>query len=126
MKIITFITLGLAVVIGWFSTGCSNDDNGSPASANNHGPVIRSVTANPNPVDRAVYGGPATMLSCVATDSDDDSLSYHWAAPSGVFPDGVIGQAVEWYSNTAGDFWVNVTVNDGKDIDVDSIMVTVR
>lgn len=132
MKESSFIRfLALVVISGMVAVGCAKDeDNGNPASANNHTPVIRSVTANPNVISAGSFS--SSWLSCVATDPDGDSLSYHWSCAFGHFiqqglgVDPNIGQVVEWGDASAGDYWINVTVNDGKDIDVDSVKVTVR
>ena len=122
IHLLAIVVISFIVVVG-----CSKDDNSNPASANNHPPVIRSVTANPNPADHDISGNFfITTLSCVATDPDGDSLSYHWTCAFGGFYDRiVIGQTVECHCRTVGDYWVSVTVNDGKEIDVDSVKVFV-
>ena len=51
--------------------------------ADNNDPVISSITATPSDVD----GGNDASVIVVATDADDDELSYEWSASLGTFAD---------------------------------------
>ena len=51
--------------------------------ADNNDPVISSITATPSTVD----GGNDASIAVVATDADDDELSYEWSASLGTFAD---------------------------------------
>jgi len=73
----------------------------------NQPPVIESLTAEP-PV---VKQGKSTTIECVASDPDDDKLSYQWVATKG----NISGQGsiVTWTApTTCGNYVITVTVVD--------------
>ncbi len=122
-----------ATFIGLLALGCSeNDDNSPTGTGSNHTPVIRSVTANPRTVRPGYndydYSYPPASLQCVATDPDGDSLSFAWSCPSGRFYDDItVGQTVRWSTlSKDGQYYITVRVSDGKDLDTDSVKVTVQ
>ena len=62
--------------------------------ADNNDPVISSITATPSAVD----GGDNISVSVVATDADDDELSYEWSASLGTFADASLASTT-WTSS---------------------------
>jgi len=115
-------TLVILLFVGLFLTlGCSEDSDDSGATGvSNNAPVIRSISSNPVNVGRQQYA----QITCVATDSDGDSLTYFWQATSG----SISGDdaTVSWRApNTDGNYWVAVIVSDGREVDADSLELTV-
>jgi hypothetical protein len=75
----------------------------------NHVPVISSLTANP----KKIYLGAMTQLTCIATDPDDDTLSYIWTSTYGT----IIGDdsIVTWTApENEGYYYVSCIVDDGR------------
>ena len=75
----------------------------------NHPPVITGLTADPSPVRE----GKTSSIACIASDPDEDELSYSWSATRG----GISGQGhtVTWTApNTCGTYVITVTVADGR------------
>ena len=62
--------------------------------ANNSNPVISSITATPSAVD----GGDNISVAVVATDAEDDELSYEWSASLGTFADASLASTT-WTSS---------------------------
>ncbi len=118
--------LTILLVFGYGLTlGCSKDSNdNSPTRTVNHAPVIQSVAANPPTIN----AGERSILTCVATDEDRDTLVYIWDYSQGTIYDYYDnGRRASWYSpNTQGHYFVRVTVNDGIAIGVDSVSVQVN
>jgi hypothetical protein len=85
-------------------------------------PVIHSLKATPRKLDL----GTASSMSCIAIDPDGDTLTYHWAAVSGVLSGS--GPVSSWQApHTAGNYTIRCTVDDGRGGSaVDSIAVEVR
>jgi len=99
--LLLFAGLGLLCVVG-----CGDDDGGSPA---NRAPVITGMSADPD----SVLTGGDSEIRCVAQDADGDDLTYVWDALFGT----VTGSAanVVWTApDSAGDYSVSVTVEDGR------------
>ncbi len=114
-----FILVGIILFIG-----CSEDsDSNNPTGTTNHAPEIRSLTANNTDVGRQE----TTSITCVATDSDGDSLTYFWRASSGSIGGyDQAGATEQWRApNTNGNYWITVTVSDGREVDIDSLELTV-
>lgn len=75
----------------------------------NHAPVIESLAAEPSPVRQ----GKTSTIECVASDLDEDELSYLWSANRG----NISGQGsiVAWTTpNACGTYIITVTVADGR------------
>ena len=75
----------------------------------NHVPVILSLTADPKKIDL----GATTQLTCIATDPDDDTLSYIWTSTYGP----IIGDdsTVTWTApENEGYYYVSCMVDDGR------------
>ncbi|MDP8288340.1 MAG: SUMF1/EgtB/PvdO family nonheme iron enzyme [Candidatus Electryonea clarkiae] len=104
------------IIVLFFIAGCDNDDGTSVETPENHEPVIESVTADPD----TVIAGESSTLTCIASDEDEDSLTYNWNATAGSFNGDTSGVTVTWQApDSTGDFVVSVTVFDGV-IDVPS------
>lgn len=109
---------GLALIFGCSKE--SDNNNNGPTGPVNIAPAIQSIEATP----REVRHEETTMLSCIATDADRDSLTYVWASEFGELT--VDGPDAEWHAPLeSGDYWVKVTVSDGVNLDVDSIQIVV-
>ena len=88
----------------------------------NQKPNIQSLSSNPS----SIMMNEETTLACVATDPDGDNLTISWTSLAGSFPAGNTGTPVQWKApNNVGVFSITATVSDGKDIDKDSVSVTV-
>jgi len=88
----------------------------------NQAPVIQSITANPS----IILPNGTTEITCVASDEDGDSLTYAWSADYGSFPGGPSGSIVQWQApGEFGEYYVRVTVDDGRESVRDSVSVTV-
>jgi hypothetical protein len=71
--------------------GCSSDDNGTNGPEN-HPPVIQSLTADPDTFAEDSY----TLITVIASDEDDDQLSYQWDIHgTGFTPQGGAGPVVQ-------------------------------
>lgn len=98
----------------------SDSDSIQVFIAPNRPPTISNLIANPMEV---VHGGSST-LTCTASDDDGDNLSYTWTAQSGSFRGS--GTSVLWEAPaTSGVYWIKVAVDDGYDVDTDSVQLTV-
>ena len=95
-------TLGLLVSL---ATGCGDD----PTSAGSGPPRIITLVAQPG----AVVTGGITRVTVLATDPDDDPLTYAWSAGGGTFDDST-GTAANWTApDSAGTTLIRVVVGDG-------------
>jgi hypothetical protein len=91
------------------------DEHGSEATSLvtiqvrlNHAPSIRSLTASK---DWITMSG-SVVLTCVASDSDRDELSYQWSADGGRISG--TGAAANWTApNELGIYTITVVVKDG-------------
>lgn len=101
-------------------TGCSNNSN--PAKQSNSPPRIERISANPANPTTSEW----TDLTCIATDSDADSLSYVWASANGVFSS-IVGLSVRWKSpDLPGVYSCAVIVSDGVEVAEDSITFAIN
>ena len=88
----------------------------------NHPPVITNLKAEPE----AVFPSGVCQIECIASDEDDDELSYEWSASEG-YIDG--DEAIVTWSapESEGIYNITVEVTDGNGGEVtDSITITVR
>lgn len=92
---------------------CGRDDPASaPPPRANRPPVVTSINAFPIRIHSAEEIG----LVAVASDADDDPLSYRWSASRGTFPLGTINPAPIWLTaEDRGRDTVTVVVTDTKD-----------
>jgi hypothetical protein len=78
----------------------------------NHDPVITAVNATPS--DHVELGG-TISLSVVATDQDNDPLTFTWQAASGTLS-ATTGTSVVWTApSTEGSYSVTVSATDGRE-----------
>lgn len=79
------------------------------AVAPNHPPVIESLTAEWSRLRKASN----TPITCLASDPDEDELSYIWSANGGNITGE--GNTVTWVApNDYGTYTITVTVTDGR------------
>jgi hypothetical protein len=85
-------------------------------------PIIQNIIAIP----RKIQLGSTSLITCVATDSNGDDLTYNWSSYFGSFSG--TGASVNWTAPiNAGDYFLRCRVNDGRGGEaVDSICVAVR
>ena len=93
---------------------CKDD---SVAPKENQPPEIQSITSSPStsPTNR-LPGGDTIRISVVATDPDQDELSYTWQADEGQFDGDIDKPNVKWIapiSDTEGEYVIKVIVSDG-------------
>ncbi len=88
----------------------------------NHPPVITNLKAEPE----AASPSGVCQIECVASDEDDDELSYEWSASKGNINGD--GATVTWIApESEGIYNITVKVTDGNGGEVtDSITITVR
>jgi hypothetical protein len=104
MKLARWIrwTVLVLIVIAMVNTGACG-------KAENEPPVITSVTATPANVGL----GDTTTLACVASDTDEDTITYSWTVTGGTISGE--GSTVTWIApSVEGDFTISVTVDDGE------------
>ena len=104
MKLTRWIrwTVLALVVVAMVTTGACG-------KAANEAPVITSLTANPV----SVVPGETSNITCVASDPDDDTLTYSWTVTGGTISG--VGSTVTWIApSVAGTFTISVTVDDGE------------
>jgi hypothetical protein len=72
-------------------------------------PVIDSVTAEPAKLEREE----TSTVTCIASDPDDDELTYIWSASGGTISG--VGKTATWKAPAiTGEFLISVRVDDGK------------
>ncbi|MBN1602775.1 MAG: hypothetical protein JW915_14290 [Chitinispirillaceae bacterium] len=99
----------------WCFTGCNNSE--TPVSnADNSDPVIIAVSFSPNPVT----AGRSCLITCKASDQDNDNLSYKWVTVGNVSGSG----SSIFYTPSAccGQPVIEITIEDGKGGSVDTIV----
>jgi hypothetical protein len=114
---------------GNYDISCTvNDGNGGLDSTvieivvtDNRAPSITSISADPEIIEP----GNSTLLTCLASDPDGDTLSYTWSSEYGIISGQ--GAVVSWQSPAnVGYYFIKCQVSDGKGgIDVDSIGISV-
>ena len=87
----------------------------------NHPPTIISLTANPQ---SPIEVNQSTVITCLATDQDGDTLYYSWTGAGGMIAGG--GSTITWTAPAAaGTYTITCTVSDGKSSDVQSIIIVI-
>lgn len=100
-------------------TSCGSD-KGSPNV--NHPPHVQQLVAVPEIITR----GGVVQLTALASDSDNDTLTYQWRIPAGALgaPNGE--GRIPWTApDAAGTFRLRVVVSDGRAADSASVDVVV-
>jgi hypothetical protein len=92
----------------------------TPPVTENTPPVIHYMSAQ-----QQVTPSSTSEVRCVATDIDDDTLSYSWSVDNGVI-DGE-GSKIIWTApEEEGDYSIDIMVSDGNGNDVsDSVLISV-
>ncbi len=86
----------------------------SPTEPKNDPPIITEIITNPS----EPKAGETVILNAIATDKDNDILTYNWSATGGSFSSSGIGNPIYWYGpNAESDFDITCIVSDGKDTD---------
>ena len=123
----------LALIIGSTRVaGCPGSFTaGEGEEIANSPPVIKSVTADPS----EIFEGQTSAVSVLASDPDDDSLTYDWSAirvSDSENVTNVISGSDSQITFTGPqieeetDYKVTVEVNDGKDKANDSVVIKVK
>ena len=101
-------TYTVKVIVSDGKGGSANQSVAITVSAN-HAPVISSVAPSP----MTVAPNASSTITCTATDSDGDTLSYEWSAGGGAISGS--GNAATWTAPVEeGVYSIAVTVSDGK------------
>jgi len=99
---------------------------GEPEEFNdNNSPVISSLNANPS----SIKINETTSITCIASDPDGDSLTYHWTKNAGSFEGSTSGPSVTWRAPSTADIYIVVSceVRDGEGgEDIESINIVVK
>lgn len=118
LKGMTRWAIQLLVIVMLFGSSCSFAVLSQPAPATppappppepeNHKPVISYITAQ-----QQVSPSDNSRISCVATDVDEDTLTYAWSASGGTIIG--TGDTVTWAAPQAtGSYAITAIVTDGK------------
>ena len=110
MRQIVIISLAMLALVFW---ACED-------TAENSAPTITSLTAVPT----ALFTGDEAVITCVATDADDDDLTYTWSATAGTL-DGTADVVTYSAPDAAGTYTISVVVSDGEDEATMDVSVTV-
>jgi len=93
-----------------------------PFGGTNHPPVISTLTADPSSVDI----NQTTTITCIASDPDDDALTYVWTKTGGTFEGSITGPTITWRApSTEGNYTVSCEVSDGEASDSDQVIISV-
>ena len=103
------IVLTVLVTVAMLGSGCAAPPAPPPPPAPeaNQAPVISSVTAKP----ATVLYGDSVALTCIASDPEDDAITYAWSASEGTITG--TGKEATWIApNKDGNFNITVTLTD--------------
>ncbi|MCK4980744.1 MAG: hypothetical protein KAS62_10130, partial [Candidatus Delongbacteria bacterium] len=110
MKKVIMLIVSLMILMS-----CSDESITGPT---NNAPVIISLTANP----MSVQQNDSSVITCFASDADEDSLTYSWDKTGGTI-DGS-GSSITWIApNTIEAHTITCTVSDGEATDTRSINI---
>lgn len=105
----SLVTVGLVLLLASSVIGCATPAATPMPSGGNQPPVIASLTADPTQVTHNVISN----LTCSASDTNGDTLTYTWSATGGTIRGS--GSLVTWKApEMDGEFIISVTVDDGK------------
>lgn len=118
LKGVTRWAIQLLIIVVLFSSSCSFVASPKPAPVTppappppepeNHKPVISYITAQ-----QQVLPSETSRISCVATDVDEDTLTYAWSVSEGTIIG--TGDTVTWVAPQAtGSYVITAIVADGK------------
>jgi hypothetical protein len=108
-KTIKLALVSLVILTMLLAGGCFNKP-----------PTVTSLTPSATSVAR----GESCTVSCVASDPDDDAITYAWSATGGAVSG--TGNSITWTApTTEGSYSVTVTVSDGEEAASDSCNISV-
>jgi hypothetical protein len=108
------VGLALLVISTTINSACAAS-TGPPqlSGQQNSQPVIHYLTAHDLTVQKQVAPSSGITVTCVATDDDDDRLSYKWSATGGEIKEE--GEEILWIApDTTGSYTMTAKVSDGK------------
>lgn len=105
----------------------------SVSSSGNHAPEISEILASPPFLQLSrFYPESGIILTAVATDADNDSISYFWSASAGSYSDysdySTTSNPANWvpdWEADPGSVTITCTVSDGVKTDTMSITIDV-
>ncbi len=98
----------IAAVAEWHGGSVQASTNVVVTKLNNS-PIISSVVANP----LTLSTGAVSVITCSASDADNDTLTYAWSAASGTITG--TGSAINWTSPASSSTYIiNIIVTDGQ------------
>ncbi len=104
----TYYTITCAVSDGKGGTA-TKSVNVTVTAITNNSPAITSLTANPSTVN----SGSSSIVTCIASDPDEDTLSYVWTKTGGTITG--TGSQVKWTApSSSGTYTITCVVSDGK------------
>jgi len=96
------------------------DNSSNPV---NNAPEIASVTLEPD----IIRPGENAAATCIASDSNNDSIYYKWDSDAGIFPNGNDKGNVVWQApNQLGNFTITCTVSDMENETSKSVIARVK
>jgi hypothetical protein len=112
------ISLLFLIAVG----ACTPHSNSPVTVGDNHPPRIESLSAAPSVISQAE----TTVIECVASDPDGNSLTYVWSATGGTISQS--GPIIRWTApNACADYIVTVTVTNSKGAKTSqSVTITVK
>jgi len=87
----------------------------------NSTPNIENITYSPSSPET----NDSVTFNAIATDEDDDSLTYIWSSSGGTFDNSSTGNPINWHSTEQGEIEISCIVGDGKELDSTSISISV-
>jgi hypothetical protein len=86
----------------------------------NHTPIIISLTANPQ---SPIEVNQSTVITCLATDQDGDTLTYAWTKTGGTITGS--GSTITWTAPAiVGTYTITCTVSDGELSTTQTLVIT--
>jgi len=109
--------LFLLAILTIISSACTVTTAPSqPPEQQNSQPVIHYLTAHNLTLQKQVAPSSGITVRCVATDDDEDRLSYKWSATGGEIQIKGESEDILWIApDIPGNYAITVEVNDGKD-----------
>jgi len=107
---VILVILAMVIVLGSACGPSAEPQLTPPEPSDNQPPVISSLT----PAQTQVYPSSVTEIRCVASDPDNNNISYEWSCTGGKFS-GTGKPVLSWIApEKLGSYDIKVTVKDGK------------